>query len=177
MQAASRRRPCGVRMPVWYARACAWMRPCPSITSRVTALPKRDSKPTQREPSQVFTTQGPAKPSTKALVAAELPPEIPGLKLSVMEQQLLQPKDFVFHTRVAWQRAQPKLQLAQREAIRLGGIAYQKARPLLLRAFAKMQALTLRCMQALAQRMRARSQAAAAKAAKVAPAPVTTDAA
>jgi hypothetical protein len=139
------------------------------------AAPVRESKPTQREASQVFTTQGSSNPSTKALVAAELPPEIPGLKLSRMEEELLQPKDLVFHTKVAWQRAQPKLQHAQREAIRLGGIALQKARPMLLRAFAKLHALALRCTRAIGERMRARSAAAAAKAA--ASAPATTDAA
>jgi len=141
----------------------------------VVPVMREPSAAPRREASQVFTTQGPTAPLPKALVAAELPPEIPGLKLSRMEQELLQPKDFVFHTRVAWQRTQPKLQHAQREAIRLGGIALEKARPMLLRAFARLQALALRCKQAIGERMRARSAAAAAKAA--AQAPATTDAA
>jgi hypothetical protein len=127
----------------------------PFDTTQIAPVPS--SAVPRREATQAFPTEGAVRPG---IPAAELPAAVVGLKLSVMEQELLQPRDFVFHLKGAWQRAQPHVQRGQEEALRLAGVAYRWARPRAVRALVSGRAWSLRLAQKIAERARTRSRPA-----------------
>jgi hypothetical protein len=87
--------------------------------------------PARREPTEVFRTSAPAGATAKA---APLPAEVAGLTLSVMEQELLKPRDLAFRARSAWERVQPHVQVAWMHAHRIALRAAERGVPLAKRA-------------------------------------------
>ena len=122
--------------------------------------------PVSRESTRVFSTQSAAQAPAKAV---QLPLAVAGLKLSVMEQELLQPKDWVFHLKTSWEKAQPHLRRAGWQAQAWSFRAYRWSRPRALAALAASRALFARGLRATLDYVARKRSRAALTAASSAP--------
>jgi hypothetical protein len=123
-------------------------------SARTTIPYEQPVREPSRESTQVFSTQPAAQPKPE-----QLPLDVAGLKLSVMEQELLQPKDFVYHVRTNWERAKPHLRRAGWQAQAWTFRAYRWALPRVIALSHAARDLTVRVAQRamtyVAQRARA----------------------
>lgn len=118
------------------------------------------SREPSREPTQLFLTQLTPEERLKETEAVQRAKAM-GLALNSMEEELLTPKDFVYHTKLAWLRAQPHLLRAREQGLLWSRTAYVKARPVLMRAARATAALLVATGRKLATQARARMRSRA----------------
>jgi hypothetical protein len=117
-----------------------------------------------REPTQLFLTQlSPQLSPEERLQETEgvQRAKAMGLSLNSMEQELLTPKDFVYHAKLAWLRAEPHVLRAREQGLVLSRVAYAKARPWLVRVARASAVLLAAAGRKVAGQVRARMRSRA----------------
>jgi hypothetical protein len=117
-------------------------------------VPFDSQPPARRDQTLAFKTEA-RKPGEKPLPAV-----VKDMKLSSTELELLQPKDWVFHVRAAWERGEPHLARATQTALRLSKQAARHAVPVAKRVLQACARAGAKLVALARQRMAARKAAA-----------------
>jgi hypothetical protein len=120
---------------------------------QLTAANAQGSPKPRPDATQSFRTHaGPQADNHEEAAKRPLPPEVANMQLSSMEKDLLQPRDWVFHARLAWKRSQPHVRRAADKALELAKLVAARGAPLLRRAALKVASYDSRAWQRASRR-------------------------